>query len=123
MFAPFQAAMRTLAVLIAAWQALVWVFLPPRYILPAPLDVLGALWRQPGYFFANTWVTLVEIAAGFVAGTFIGIATALCVAALPRFGNLVWPMVLVSQAFPVFVIAPLLVLWFGFGMCDLALNH
>jgi putative hydroxymethylpyrimidine transport system permease protein len=118
MFASFQAATRTVAVLVAAWQALVWIFLPPRYILPAPLDVIAAFWRQSGYFFANTWVTLAEIAAGFVAGTFIGVATALCVAALPRFGNLVWPMVLVSQAFPVFVIAPLLVLWFGFGMAS-----
>ncbi|OQM76089.1 ABC transporter permease [Manganibacter manganicus] len=118
MLAPFRAATRTLAVLVAAWQALVWIFSPPRYILPAPLDVLGALWRQPGYFLANTWVTLAEIAVGFVAGTLIGVTIALGVAALPRFGNLVWPMVLVSQAFPVFVIAPLLVLWFGFGMAS-----
>lgn len=118
MFVRFQAATRTLAVLIAAWQVLVWIFSPPRYILPAPIDVLGAFWRQPGYLFANMWVTLVEIAIGFVAGTLIGVAIALCVAALPRFGNLVWPMVLVSQAFPVFVIAPLLVLWFGFGMAS-----
>jgi putative hydroxymethylpyrimidine transport system permease protein len=118
MLASSQAATRTLAVLIAAWQALVWIFSPPRYILPAPLDVIAAFWRQPGYFFANTWVTLAEIAAGFVAGTLIGIAAALGAAALPRFGNLVWPMVLVSQAFPVFVIAPLLVLWFGFGMAS-----
>jgi ABC-type nitrate/sulfonate/bicarbonate transport system permease component len=61
-------------------------------------------------------VTLGELAAGFVAGSSVGIAIAFGAAALPRLGNLVWPMVLVLQAFPVFVIAPLLVLWFGFGL-------
>jgi len=110
--------MRTLVVLIALWQSLIWVFAPPRYILPSPLDVLGAFRRQPDYLLANTWVTLGEIAAGLLAGTLLGILTALSVAALPRFGRLVWPVVLVLQAFPVFVIAPLLVLWFGFGMAS-----
>src|SRR5690606_32037879 len=62
--------------------------------------------------------TLGETAIGFVVGAALGVATALCIAALPRFGRVVWPMVLVLQAFPVFVIAPLLVLWFGFGMAS-----
>lgn len=118
MLAPLQAATRTLAMLVGVWLALGWTLAPPRYILPAPLDVLGALWRQPGYFLENAWVTLGELAAGFVAGASLGIAIAFGAAALPRLGNLVWPMVLVLQAFPVFVIAPLLVLWFGFGMAS-----
>lgn len=114
----FPAAMRTLATLVLAWQAIVWASSPPRYILPSPLDVLDAFRRQSGYLWSNALVTLAEIAAGFVAGMVLGIATALAVAALPRLGRLVWPMVLVLQAFPVFVIAPLLVLWFGFGMAS-----
>ena len=111
-------AVRTIVTLLVAWQALVWLLSPPRYILPAPLDVVGAFARQPGYLLDNTLVTLGEIAAGFAAGTVLGIATALMVVALPRLGRAVWPMVLVLQAFPVFVIAPLLVLWFGFGMAS-----
>jgi len=118
MFASLQGAMRTLAVLIGLWQSLVWLLQPPRYILPAPLDVFGALWSRPAYFLANTWVTLSEIAAGFAAGTALGVAAALCAAAMPRLGRYIWPVMLVSQAFPVFVIAPLLVLWFGFGMAS-----
>lgn len=110
--------MLTLGLLIALWQSLIWVSAPPHYILPAPLDVFAAFQRQWDYLLANTWVTLGEIAAGLLAGTLLGILTALCVAALPRFGRLVWPVVLVLQAFPVFVIAPLLVLWFGFGMAS-----
>ncbi len=110
--------LRTVVVLLVAWQALVLVLEPPRYILPGPLDVAEALWRQRSYLLANTAVTLAEIAIGFAAGTALGIVTALAIVALPRFGTVAWPLVLVAQAFPVFVIAPLLVLWFGFGMAS-----
>ena len=110
--------LRTVVVLLVAWQALVLVLEPPRYILPGPLDVADALWRQRSYLLANTAVTLAEIAIGFAAGTALGIVTALAIVALPRFGTVAWPLVLVAQAFPVFVIAPLLVLWFGFGMAS-----
>lgn len=110
--------LRTVVVLLVAWQALVLALEPPRYILPGPLDVIEAMWRQRSYLLANTAVTLAEIAAGFAAGVALGIVTALGVVAMPRFGAVAWPLVLVAQAFPVFVIAPLLVLWFGFGMAS-----
>lgn len=110
--------LRTVVVLLVAWQVLVFALEPPRYILPGPLDVADALWRQRSYLLANTAVTLAEIAAGFAAGATLGIFTALAIVALPRFGAVAWPLVLVAQAFPVFVIAPLLVLWFGFGMAS-----
>lgn len=109
-------ALRTVLVLLAVWQAVVWLLAPPRYILPDPIDVVSLFGRQPCYLLDNTLVTLAEIAVGFVTGTILGFSTALVAAALPRLGRLVWPLVLVLQAFPVFVVAPLLVLWFGFGM-------
>lgn len=108
--------LRTLVTLLATWQAIVSIWSPPRYILPAPLDVLAAMRRQPAYLLENTLVTLAEILAGFALGSVLGGLTALGIAALPRLGRLVWPIVLVLQAFPVFVIAPLLVIWLGFGM-------
>lgn len=108
--------LRTLVTLLGVWQAIVWIWSPARYILPAPLDVLAAMRRQPAYLFENALVTLAEILAGFALGSILGALTALGMAALPRLGRLVWPMVLVLQAFPVFVIAPLLVIWLGFGM-------
>lgn len=113
---PVLSAIRTTAILLAMWQASVWLFAPPRYILPSPIDVFGAFLRQPHYLLDNTLVTLSEIVAGLAAGTLLGMLTALMVVALPRVGRAVWPVVLVLQAFPVFAIAPVLVLWFGFGM-------
>ncbi|MBS7703563.1 ABC transporter permease [Chelatococcus asaccharovorans] len=110
--------MRIAATLVIAWQALVSIARPPAYILPPPLDVAAVFLRQPSFLLTNGLVTLTEILAGFGLGAALGIATALAIAALPRLGRLVWPLVLVLQAFPVFVLAPVLVLWFGFGLAS-----
>jgi putative hydroxymethylpyrimidine transport system permease protein len=105
-----------LAVPLMAWQAVVWIFRPAPYILPSPLAVVEELTRQPGFFAWNGLVTVSEIVIGFACGASFGVLAALAMAALPRFGWLAWPLLLVVQSFPVFVIAPLLVVWFGFGM-------
>lgn len=110
------AGVRTPAILLVSWQMVVTALAPPRYILPAPLEVAEAFLRLPGYLADNALITLGEVVVGFVVGTVLGIATALVVEALPPLRRIVWPVVLVLQAFPVFVLAPVLVLWFGFGM-------
>ena len=110
--------LRIAATLVVAWQALVWIARPPAYILPPPLDVAAVFLRQPSFLLSNGFITLTEILAGFGLGAALGIATAVAIAALPRLGRLVWPLVLVLQAFPVFVLAPVLVLWFGFGLAS-----
>lgn len=112
------AAFRTFLALACAWQAIVWLAAPPRYILPPPLDVARVLVTRRAYLLDNALVTLGEIALGLTAGIMLGIATAIAVTLLPKLGRLVWPIVLVVQAFPVFVLAPVLVLWFGFGMAS-----
>lgn len=110
------AALRTLIVLLLIWQGAVWLFQPPRYILPSVADVAAVFVAQGDYLARHTLTTLTEIALGFVFGATFGALAAFFVAAIPRLGRLVWPMLLVLQALPVFVIAPLLVVWFGFGM-------
>lgn len=114
----FRTALRTVAILLVVWQGLILTLEPPRYILPAPLEVFAALIRQWRFLAGNALVTLGEIAVGFAIGSLLGIATAIATVALPRFGRAIWPLVLVMQAFPVFVLAPLLVVWFGFGMAS-----
>lgn len=106
----------SIAVLVLFWQAAVVVFALPRYLLPTPIEVVTVFGRQPGFLFEQSLVTIAEMLSGLAAGTAFGVATAIGLAAFPRVGKLVWPFVLVLQAFPVFVIAPLLVVWFGFGV-------
>ena len=104
--------------LLGLWQAVVIAFSPPRYILPSPLAVAQVFVRQPAFLLHHGLITGSEILVGLVAGSLLGALTALFLAALPRVGQMVWPAVLVLQAFPVFVLAPILVLWFGFGMAS-----
>lgn len=104
--------------LVCIWQACVSVFSPPRYILPSPAAVASSLHRQAGFLFENGLMTFAEMALGLCVGAICGALTAFVIAAFPRFGRLVWPVVLVLQALPVFVLAPILVLWLGFGMAS-----
>ncbi|MFD1744972.1 ABC transporter permease [Rhizobium helianthi] len=108
----------SLTVLLVFWQAIATLVAPPRYLLPAPSAVLEVFWHQPGFLVQHTLLTGCEILLGLLAGSALGAVTALGVAAFPRTGLMLWPLVLVLQAFPVFVLAPLLVIWFGFGMAS-----
>nr|WP_244435582.1 ABC transporter permease [Martelella sp. AD-3] len=105
-----------IAAFVLLWQAVVTAFELPRYILPAPSAVAARLWTGHAYLFSNALITLREIIAGFAAGAAFGASAAFLLAGFPRFGRLVWPALVVLQSFPVFVIAPMLVLWFGFGI-------
>jgi putative hydroxymethylpyrimidine transport system permease protein len=104
--------------LLLLWQAGVAVFDPPRYILPSPGAVAAALHSQSGLLLHHSVITLTEIALGLLVGSALGAVTAFAVAAWPRVGRFVWPMVLILQAFPVFVLAPILVIWLGFGLAS-----
>lgn len=107
-----------LVTLILLWQVGVMLFEPPRYILPSPIAVVSALLRQPAFLARQSLVTLTEILVGLAVGSVLGAATAFGTAALPRLGRLVWPMVVILQSFPVFVLAPILVIWLGFGLAS-----
>jgi putative hydroxymethylpyrimidine transport system permease protein len=113
--------LRSLAValgLLLIWQAIVLVFAPPPYMLPPPLWVLGALSNNPDLWRVHAVTTLAETLVGLISGTVIGAALALAMSFLPPTRRLLLPVLVVSQAIPVFAIAPLLALWFGFGLAS-----
>ncbi|MEE1544054.1 MAG: ABC transporter permease [Alphaproteobacteria bacterium] len=111
--------LRRLAValgLLALWQAVVWLAATPPYILPGPNLALLALIEHRTLITEHAAITLLEIVLGMIIGTACGAASAL---ALARFGTArAWllPVLVVSQALPVFALAPLLVLWLGYGL-------
>ncbi|HDS5478420.1 ABC transporter permease [Serratia liquefaciens] len=88
----------------------------PAFLLPSPSAVAQALWDNRAYFAYHTLITASEIACGLLAGVLLGTTLALCMIFSPRLQRWLMPLVLTSQAIPVFALAPLLVLWFGFGM-------
>ncbi|MEC5325543.1 ABC transporter permease [Aurantimonas sp. A3-2-R12] len=107
----------TLAVLVL-WQLSILILSPPHFMLPAPLDVFATLIDRHAFLLHHAGITLLEIVLGLIFGTLAGIVIALAVTSLPGMMQVVWPVILVLQALPVFAIAPLLVLWFGFGLAS-----
>lgn len=106
----------TLAGLLAAWQALVWLAAPPPYLLPGPLAVAAAWAGAAGLLLRNAAITLVEILAGLAAGIALGCGSALAISYWRAARRWLTPLLVASQAIPVFALAPLLVLWLGYGL-------
>lgn len=104
--------------LIALWQIVVWLTKTPHYILPGPLRVARALVDNPGLLFQHSLITFSEILLGLVIGLTLGLSMALTMVNFRSARSWLLPVLVISQALPVFALAPLLVLWLGYGMAS-----
>jgi putative hydroxymethylpyrimidine transport system permease protein len=104
--------------LIGVWWLVQAGMHVPPYLLPAPPRVALALWTQRDVLALSTWTTLQETVMGLILGALAGGVAALLMALSPFLRRWLLPVLLLSQAVPVFALAPLLVLWFGFGIAS-----
>jgi putative hydroxymethylpyrimidine transport system permease protein len=104
--------------LVLLWQGFVWVTGVPPFLLPSPWRVAQALIARWDSIASHALVTGTEILAGLALGTLLGCTMALTLAAWRGGRRWLLPVLVVFQAIPVFAIAPLLTLWFGFGMAS-----
>ncbi len=102
--------------LLALWQAIVSLFGVPAFILPAPLAVLNTAIARADVLAGHAWITILEILFGLIFGTAFGALSALTMAYFRPARSWILPVLVVSQAIPVFALAPVLVLWLGYGM-------
>ncbi|MEK6193671.1 MAG: ABC transporter permease [Deltaproteobacteria bacterium] len=102
--------------LVLVWQTIVLLTHVPPYILPGPLNVAKAALTHAGPLFDHAMTTLFEIIAGLLIGTLLGTLSALSMIASFSLKRWLLPVLVISQAIPVFALAPLLVLWFGYGL-------
>ena len=104
------------ALLIVLWQVVIWVFRIPPYLIPAPGKVVGQLIEQWPTLLRQavptTWATL----GGFALSIAFGIPMALVIAYSRTVESYVYPLLVFSQSVPKIAIAPLFVVWFGFGL-------
>jgi putative hydroxymethylpyrimidine transport system permease protein len=107
-----------LAGFLLAWQAVVMLTGVPRYLLPAPLAIGGTLISDAALLADHGLVTLFEIFLGLLIGVAIGAGSALLMTYLPPLQLWLLPLLILGQAIPVFALAPLLVLWLGYGMAS-----
>lgn len=101
---------------ITCWQLLVQVTGVPHYILPAPVKVYYALYHDWSILVGHLGVTITEIVLGLLLGTLLGCLCALTMILSPLLKKWLLPVLVMSQAIPVFALAPILVLWLGYGM-------
>jgi putative hydroxymethylpyrimidine transport system permease protein len=106
------------AVTIALWAAIVIVFDTQHYILPGPDRVFAAFAEHFGFLLHHAGITAYETVLGFVIGSVAGAVLSILLWLYPRAARLAMPPILVTQALPVFAIAPILVLWLGFGLAS-----
>ena len=105
-------------VLVGLWQFWISLFNIPHYILASPTDVAYQLIEQWDILLKHAKVTSIEILLGLFFGFSLGVFSAMVLAVSPSMSSFLMPVLVLSQAIPVFAIAPLLVLWLGFGMAS-----
>lgn len=102
--------------LLLLWQSIISLFAIPNYILPTPEQVLITLYQQHHLIFLQAIPTIIETLLGFALGIFLGCSAALLITFFRPLNFWFLPLLIISQAIPMFAIAPLLVIWLGYGL-------
>ncbi|MEM1061417.1 MAG: ABC transporter permease subunit [Planctomycetota bacterium] len=100
---------------VGVWAASVAAFHVPRYVLPGPGVVAGAVWERPGTYAGATVLTAAESLGGFFAAVAVGSAAGLVFAVSPLLRSAMYPYAIFLQTVPVVAVAPLIILWMGYG--------
>ncbi|WP_170182037.1 ABC transporter permease [Phreatobacter stygius] len=104
--------------LMGSWEALIWLLDVPGFLVPAPSAIVQALWSGlvTGLYFSHAAVTMFEAVVGFAIGSLLGLALGTVIVVFPTMERIVYPYVVALQTVPKVAIAPLMVVWFGFGI-------
>lgn len=105
-----------LVAIAVIWQAWVRLGGVRPWIMPAPSEVVTAGWSSRAALVENATTTVVEAVVGLLAGTVLGLAVALAISLIPAVRRAIWPVVVTSQTIPIIVLAPLVAIWFGYGL-------
>lgn len=103
-------------IILTLWQLLITLSSVPPYILPSPASVIQATISHADSIGGHAIITLIEMTSGLIIGTVLGSSSALLLSYYRPARQWLMPILVISQAIPVFAIAPILVLWLGYGM-------
>ena len=111
-----------LAALVGAWQlaassgALADLLGLEDFLVPSPAEIASAIWENRSLLAENAWVTLREILLGFACAFAAGVLFAVAMHLSTFVRRAAYPLAIASQTIPIIVVAPILVIWFGFGI-------
>ena len=103
-------------IVLLLWDAVIRIFKIPPYLIPAPDKVVGALIAEWPRLFKESMVTTYATLGGFALSILFGIPMAMLIAYSRTVESFVYPLLVFSQSIPKIAIAPLFVVWFGFGI-------
>ncbi len=102
--------------LAARWDALADLLSIEPFLVPAPTDVAESLWEDRSLLAEDAWVTLREVVLGFLLALVAGVGLAILMHLSETARRALYPLLVASQTIPIIVLAPVLVVWFGFGI-------
>ena len=102
--------------LAAQWHVLADLLSIEDFLVPAPSEIAEALWEERSLLAEDAWVTLREVVLGFALAAVAGIALAIAIHLSETARRAIYPILVASQTIPIVVVAPILVVWFGFGI-------
>lgn len=101
--------------LIAIWEIISRTGSVPSYILPAPSIIIYSLFSNFSLMGRHILVTVYETLVGFIISVFLGIIIAIIMDGLPFVKKVIYPLLITSQTIPIITLAPLFIIWFGYG--------
>lgn len=110
---------RPVALLVAcfaAWWAIAAAELVEPYLIPSPGATLDVLTGKAGYLWQHSWVTTYETLLGFIIAVAVGVLSAVIMVYSTTVERTLYPILLFAQVVPKIAIAPLFVVWLGFGI-------
>ena len=105
-----------IAALLVCWEAVVRIREIPLYVLPAPSQVVEALIANRGILAAHGAVTVAEALAGMAIALLLALVIGIAMDAFPAVKSGVYPVLVVTQTVPMIVLAPILIIYLGFGI-------
>jgi ABC-type nitrate/sulfonate/bicarbonate transport system permease component len=109
-------ALALLVGLVFLWEGWVRAFDTKDYILPAPSAIWAAFLDTADLLPAHARTTMTEAIAGLLIAAGAGVVLSILLASIPLVRRVLYPLLVVSQTIPMIVLAPLLIIWFGFGL-------
>lgn len=104
--------------LVVLWEVVVYAFAIPTYLFPAPSQIGAALFQgiSSGVYLSHFTVTMIEVLVGFALGSLAGLALGIGMVTIPILDRVLYPYVVAIQTVPKVAVAPLMIVWFGFGI-------
>jgi ABC-type nitrate/sulfonate/bicarbonate transport system permease component len=106
----------TFIIVLLLWQLIVTWFHIEQWIIPTPLKIIDSFWQSRSLMFYHMIPTIIEALIGLFSAMIIGIFVAILMERSEVIKKIIYPFLIISQTVPFITLAPLLTLWFGFGL-------